>query len=171
MRVLHPQVQPYQMKIYNQFNQYILILLYGTATFNNLRSSGDTTTTKICIGKTCITETDLQKISSNKKSAGFATNGANIPQISPLYEGYWNIYGDIATMSNTNPFAIMGNDTWDYIYLYKGWKIQLWAAGDKGGQTVTFENKDSELPKVFNLISISGMHDTVSSYEATWVGY
>ncbi len=27
----------------------------NTATFNNLKATGDTTTTKLCIGKTCIT--------------------------------------------------------------------------------------------------------------------
>ena len=162
----------------------------GVSTFNNIKATGkitgkligdvsgnvmgnvmgnvtgDISGTKLCIGSTCITEKELQQITSNKKWAGFATNSEQLPQIAPLYEGYYKTY---VNNSINNPFGIMGNDRWDYIYLYKGWKIQVWAAGDKTGQSATYENKDSELPKLF--ILESGIKDAVSEYEATWVGY
>jgi hypothetical protein len=162
----------------------------GTSTFNNVKATGkitgkqfigdmsgnvtgnvtgnlmgDVSGTKLCIGSTCITEKELQQITSNKKCAGFAVDGTGTTM--PLYEGFWKIYG--GNDETTRRFDSWTNDTWDMVYIYKGWKVQFWS-DDKSGATVTVENKDDDIPKT-KWLSNNNLSNSVSSYEATWVGY
>jgi hypothetical protein len=152
----------------------------NTATFNNLRATGDvigaqTTTNRLCIGTTCITETDLQKIASNKKFAGFAVDGGGTTML--LYEGYWILWGsNDENVNNVKRFDAFTTDVWDVAYINKGWKVQFWADA-KSGNTVIIENKTDDIPKRVSFIShnfavgTGSGGDGVSSYEATWVGY
>ena len=149
----------------------------NTATFNNIRATGDvigaqTTTVKLCIGTTCITETDLQKIASNKKYAGFAVDGGGTTML--LYEGFWILYG--GNNDNERRFDAWVGDNLDVAYINKGWKIQFWS-DNKSGNTVITENKTDDIPKrVWFLdhnfaVGVGTVGNGVSSYEATWVGY
>ena len=162
----------------------------NTATFNNLNVIGNirgnvtgnvvgnvtgdlsgnvvgaqTTINKLCIGQTCITEADLQKIASNKKCAGFAVDGLGTTML--LYEGYWPLYG--GNNENDRRFDAWTSDAWDMVYVFKGWKVQFWA-DLRSGNTSIVENKTDDIPKT-RWLNNDGLTNQVSSYEATWVGY
>ncbi len=158
----------------------------STAVFNNIRSTGKITgnvtgnltgnvagdvsgsninISKLCIGKTCIDETDLQKVASNKKCAGFAVDGTGTTML--LYEGYWKLYD--GNNENERRFDAWTSDAWDVVYIFKGWKIQFWA-DEKSGKNIIVENKTDDIPKG-KWLNNDGLTNQVSSYEATWVGY
>ena len=136
--------------------------------------SGNVTSDKICIGKTCITEKDLQQIVANKKCAGFAIDGGGSTLL--LYEGYWEL--DVGTNDTNGRFDVWTNNSFNSAYIFKGWKIVFYNE-KKNIQTAKIEVDNSEIidgendyvPKAVIFNKLNNLGDGVSSYEATWVGH
>ncbi len=147
--------------------------------------STQATTSRLCIGQTCIDETDLKKISSNKKCAGFAIDAEGSTML--LYEGYWELFD---YNENQRRFDAWTNNKWDRVYIFKGWKIQFFEDGNRTGSVGIVENKTDDIPKSVDVSKtadlsnisnetlrqitsnlITKMPNSISSYEATWVGY
>ena len=80
----------------------------------------------------------------------------------PLYVGQYKLTDDEWGSAWTN-------DGFNIIYVNKGFKITLWQHLYTGTQAI-LENKDSDIPKRFNLSNYS-LGDSVSSVKAEWIEY
>jgi hypothetical protein len=96
---------------------------------------------------------------SNRKCAGFAVDGEGTTML--LYEGYHRL-------GNGDLFDAWTNDKWDFIYCYKGWKIEVWKDYESGTKQ-EIENKTEDVPTRMDLSKGVGRNNA-SSYKATWIG-
>ena len=110
----------------------------------------------ISFGDQEINEIKWKKIDPLKRFAGYGLdiNGSTFL----IFEGNYTIINDGI------------NDTWDAVYVNKGWEIQLWqhAAGSGTGSSTTCKNTTDDLPKQCKL---GNLVNQVSHVKATWVGY
>ena len=112
---------------------------------------------KICIGKTCISETDLKKMKSSIIIGGWAGDGSGSTHM--LEEGGWH------ELHGKNKYDAWANDRWDFAYIYKGWRFEL-AEDKNGGKPQKFENKK------YNVMQCKlSKKNKGSSYRLTWIGY
>lgn len=110
-----------------------------------------------------INETKWKKIDPMRGWAGWAIDGRGSTSL--IFEGSYLITSDGWGDSDWI------NDTWDLVYVNKGWEIQLWkdsASGSGSGTTTTCKNTTDDLPKRFGL---GDLVNQVSFVKATWVGY
>jgi len=109
------------------------------------------------INNTTITEDLLKRILPLQSYAGFAVDGEGTTML--LYEGQHMLYGD-------QPFNAWTENQWDAIFINRGWRITLWHHNIGNAQAGIGENKSSNVP-----IRLKIPNDTVSSYQAEWIGY
>jgi hypothetical protein len=114
----------------------------------------------LTLGNTVLDETSLKKQKHLDLLAGFAVDGTGTTF--PIYIGKYKLF-------NSDWGDAYTNDSWDIIYVNKGFKITVWQHEYTGTQAV-LENKDSDIPKRFNL-SNSSLVNQVSTVQAEWIGY
>lgn len=104
-----------------------------------------------------LNSTDIKKMKSLKSIAGYAIDGQKSTHL--LFEGGWHSL-------HSGTYDAWSKDSWDRVYLFKGWKGQF--AEDTGGKGKidTFENKNENVKK----FTPNGGNKT-SSYKITWVDY
>jgi hypothetical protein len=126
----------------------------GTVTVN-----GPIKANTLNLGNTMITEDILKRIINQQSYAGFAVNGGGTTM--PLYEGQYNLTG-----GQLFDAASGNQDTWDVIYINRGWRITVWDGVNFQSQLGVLENKTSNVP-----IKLEITNDKASSYKAEWIGY
>jgi hypothetical protein len=104
------------------------------------------------------------RLLTQKKMGGFAINGDGSTMM--LFEG------GPYSLENNELFDMWTTNKWDAIYLFKGWKIQLWRDANAMGPAQTNEeNINSDIKKIFlgsnNNIGV----DQASAYKLEWIGY
>jgi len=131
----------------------------------DINATGDINVVKnFKVGNTVITEDIIKRIINQQQYAGFAIDGAGTT--TPLYEGSYDL-------SDTKLFHIWLNDTWNCIYVNKGWRITVWKHGKDDTEIGTKDNKDNKdnkdslVPLRLDLIE----QDQASSFKAEWIGY
>ena len=126
-------------------------------------------------GKNFINGLSTSKLYSTKgKIGGYAINGDGSTML--LWEGEWWLAstaedGPLVNPKRDNVFMnAWTNDKWDIIYLYPGWKIDVWEHNFVGPHR-NFENKRKDgLPIRLHLGKMD-LANKVSSYKLSWVGY
>ena len=103
-------------------------------------------------------ENDRKKLKGISHQAGYAVDGKQTTHL--LFEGHHKLYGG-------ENFDAWSNDSWDVLYVNKGWKVTVWEHGNKQGFKQEFENTTSFTPLKMVLKS----KNRVSEYEATWINY
>ena len=104
-----------------------------------------------------LTKEELKKIKSRLDLAGYAVDGGGSTHLL-FADGWQNLY-DGAKMD------AWSNDSWDMIYLFKGWKGEFAEHGSGKGWVKKYENKDRKLQK------FQPPGDRISSYKVTWISY
>ena len=126
----------------------------GTVTVN-----GPIKASTLNLGSTIITEDILKRIINQQSYAGFAVNGGGTTM--PLYEGQYNLTG-----GQLFDAASGNQDTWDVIYINRGWRITVWDDVNFKSQLGVLENKTSNVP-----LKLEITNDKASLYRAEWIGY
>ena len=106
--------------------------------------------------KGCI---DMRRLESHSRIGGFAVDGDGTTMM--LEEGQYKLH-------HGHKYDSWTNDKWDHIFIYKGWKVELWEhyydSADKGTKW-TYENKTKMVERY------KPGHNRISSYKLTWVGF
>ena len=109
------------------------------------------------VGDVVLTPDILKRIINQQQCAGFAVNGGGTTM--PLFEGDYLLTGG-------GNFDAWTNDSWDVIYINRGWRITLWDNGIGDTEIASGENRSSYVPTKMVIPS-----DRASSYRAVWIGY
>ena len=135
-------------------------------------------------GKNFINGLSTNKLHSTKgKIGGYAINCNGSTVL--LWEGEWFLNSGTEDGALVNPKTETNktvtkqdnvfmnsctNDSWDIIYLYPGWKIDVWRDYFSGPHR-NFENKRKDGLPIRLHLGFMGLADRVSSYKLSWVNY
>ena len=126
-------------------------------------------------GHNFINGLSTSKLHSTKgKIGGYAINGDGTTML--LWEGEWWLASNAEDGAVVNPkrdnvfMNAWTDDRWDLIYLYPGWKIDLWEHNFHGHHR-NFENKRKDGLPIRLRTRDMGLDNKVSSYKLSWVGY
>ena len=120
---------------------------------NKVESRGDVKGKRICIGGTCLTETDLKKMKSSSRIGGYGV-GADFNIM--LEEG--------GAQLNKDPYKDWYKKL-DEFYIYPGWKLETYHDANFKAKGQKFENKTDKVMKC-NVVD-----NKVMSLSMTWIGY
>jgi hypothetical protein len=119
----------------------------------NLNVSGN-----LCIGGTCITETELKKLKSHLPIAGYAVDGGGSTHL--LFEGSHRFEG------SNEPFGWF-NNAMNESQVFKGWRVTFWDGNFTGTSWVNDNSGGNSVP-----VRVDRQHqDRAGSYKAEWIGY
>jgi len=124
---------------------------------NNVSANDTLKSSKVIIGNTTLYETDLKKMMSTRKIAGYAVSGRETTHL--LFEGGWyNLYKGAK-------FDAWSNDSWDVAYVFRGWKLEVAEHGNGKGYIWRKSNTEEDVKK------LGWFSRKPSSYKVTWIGY
>ena len=99
---------------------------------------------------------DTRRLKSLSRIGGFAVDGDG-PTIL-LEDGKHALNGSAK-------YNVWSNDRWDYLFLFKGWKLETWDRDDYKNPITNTTNTNDYIKR------IAPTANRVSSYRLTWVGY
>ena len=99
---------------------------------------------------------DTRRLKGLSRIGGFAVDGTGTTMM--LEEGSYDLNAG-------KKYDAWTNDSWDIIYIFKGWKLETWHHLI-GNSAVSNNTNNNEYVKKVNVAD-----NTITSYRLTWVGY
>jgi hypothetical protein len=140
----------------------LLIFLYTTNKKEYYTNTEfDSTIMKITDAETKLAELE-KKLISQTVNGGFAIDGEGTTML--LFEGEHKL-------TDNAKYDAWTNNTWDMIFLYKGWKFSAWDNQNKEGKTIEVINKSEDVKKIHLNHTDPKIGNEISYYELKWIGF